>query len=350
MDKIIEFLQSQVFSIQKFEVAWWMLIVAIVAVLIIVIVIAVCCSKAKRKKEDATDVEELFKDTEAPKTEKPAVEEKAEKEEQKAEEKPVQKKSATKKTTTSKKPAQKAEAKPVKKLNGKWKIVHKKDGEYVSELLASNGEVMLTSEIYSTVEGAKAGIATIIKGVENGNFIIYSDKNGAYYYKLKSAGNKLLCVGEIYKTKEGCANAVESVKRIAKSSPILPEIAVGEEYIDYVPTKLAVSKNAVKGKWKIEKDDNGYSAKLYANNGQLMISTEAVSQKATAEKAVANVKKNAQEGNFIIDKDKFGRFYYKLRNSQKAVICIGEAYEKLESCAQAIESVRRFAEISEIEK
>ena len=79
-----------------------------------------------------------------------------------------------------------------------------------------------------------------------------------------------------------------------------------------------------------------------------MISTEGVSQKATAEKAVANVKKYSLDGNFIIDKDKFGRFYYKLRNSQKSVVCIGEAYDSLDRCIKALESVRRFAEISEI--
>ena len=54
------------------------------------------------------------------------------------------------------------------------------------------------------------------------------------------------------------------------------------------------------------------------------------------------VTKNAIAGNFIIDRDKFGRYYYKLRNAQKSVICIGEAYESLDSCVSAIESVRRF--------
>ena len=58
---------------------------------------------------------------------------------------------------------------------------------------------------------------------------------------------------------------------------------------------------------------------------------------------IENVKKNAEQGNFIIDRDKFNRFYYKLRNAQKSVICIGEAYDSLESCVNAIESVRRFS-------
>ena len=74
-----------------------------------------------------------------------------------------------------------------------------------------------------------------------------------------------------------------------------------------------------------------------------MLATEEVSKKANAVSSIESVKKNAEAGNFVIDKDKFGRFYYKLRNAQKSVICMGEAYDSLDNCVSAIESVRKFA-------
>lgn len=238
-----------------------------------------------------------------------------------------------------------ASVKPAKKLNGKWTVEIKSEGEFMSKLLASNGEVMLSSEIYTTEDGARNGINTIIKGVDNGKFIIYQDKNNNYYYKLKTANNRILCVGEIYKSKDQCLKAVETVKRIAKDSPVSAELFSGAKYIDYIPAPLEPeTKKGARGKWKIETTESGaFSAKLYANNGQLMLATEEVSLRKSAENALASVKKNSAEGNFIIDKDKFGRFYYKLRNAQKSVVCIGEAYDSLESCTSAIESVRRFA-------
>ncbi len=241
--------------------------------------------------------------------------------------------------------AQKEGKKPTKKLNGKWRVELKCKDEYVAELIASNGEVMLSSETYTTLEGAKVGISTIIKGVDNGKFVIYQDKNGNYYYKLKTANNRLLCVGEIYKSKDQCLKAVESVKRLAKDAKIMSEVFSGAQYDKYVPAPLVAEvKKGVRGKWKIESTSDGkYLAKLYANNGQLMLATEQVSLKKNAKNAIEMVKKNAEAGNFIIDKDKFGRYYYKLRNAQKSVICIGEAYDTLESCTNAIESVRRFA-------
>ncbi len=343
MDKVVEFLEKDAFSIAGFGVTFGLIIAVAVVLLAVLVLILVVSKHARRKRREAKLIKQMLSE--------PVDEEqlKAEVEEIKKEQEGNSANSVTEQVAP-KTASKKVETKPTKRLNGKWVIVHKKDGEYLAVLLASNGEVMLTSETYSTPEGAKAGIATIIKGVENGNFIIYKDKSGQFYYKLKSATNKLLCAGEIYKTKDGCVSAVESVKRIAKDAIIISDILAGEEYIAYIPAKLNLNGKLAKGKWKIERDDNGYSARLYANNGQLMIATESVSQRATAEKAMINVKKNSLEGNFIIDKDKFGRFYYKLRNSQKSVICIGEAYDKLDTCISSLESVRKFAEISDLEK
>ena len=233
-----------------------------------------------------------------------------------------------------------------KKLNGKWIIEKQSDNEFVSKLLASNGEVMLTSEIYTTEEGARKGIATIIRGITNDNFTIYQDKNKNYYYKISSANNRLLCAGEIYKSKDSCIKATESVKRIAENSPILDELRQGKGYVAYTPAEIDLSdvKKGTSGKWRIVQSEEGrYSAQLFASNGQLMLATEQVRLETSAKNAIESVKKNAEQGNFIIDRDKSGRYYYKLRNAQKTVICIGEAYESLDSCVSAIESVRRFS-------
>ena len=345
------------------------IIIAAVALILLVSIICIISSivkSAKRKKKQAqTEQEMLSKPVEEVVANDDVVEEKKEEVKQEpvteqpkadVEEQPkVEKKTkvVTKKTTEKKnkktETAEKEEVKKeksVKKLNGKWIIEVKSAGEYMSKLLASNGEVMLSSEIYTTEDGARNGIATIIKGIDNGTFVIYEDKNKNYYYKLKTSNNKFLCAGEIYKSEDQCLKAVESVKRIAKDSVITEKVVEGAKYIDYKPAQMdmqAIAKG-LKGKWKIETVHNGkFSAKLYASNGQLMIATEEVSQKKSVMNGIDSVTKNAIAGNFIIDRDKFGRYYYKLRNAQKSVICIGEAYESLDSCVNAIESVRRFA-------
>lgn len=336
--------------------AWFILgAAALFLVAVVIVTILVCLKNARIRKAQETlskeaekefaTTNEVVEETNTPKPQENSVTEEV----IVIKEKTAQPKVNKPKTTAKKPSAPKKEQKPEpkkesKKLNGKWVVVKKRDNEFVAQLMASNGEIMLNSEVYSSFEGAKSGISTIQKGVVEGKFVVYNDKDGDNYFKLKSSGNKLLCAGEIYKTKEGCLSAIESVKRIAKDSPISDVVVEGQRFIDYTPKKIDLETlKGAKGKWKIEQDQNGYFARLYANNGQVMLSTESVSQKSTALKAIESVKKNAELGNFIIDKDKFGRFYYKLRNVQKSVICIGEAYDTLDRCVSALESVRKFA-------
>ena len=234
--------------------------------------------------------------------------------------------------------------KRVKPAAGAWTVECKREGEYVAVLCAKNGELMLSSETYTTVEGARSGIATIVRNITgSGKFLIYRDKSDNYYYKLKTAGNKLLCVGEIYRSKDQCEKAVESVKRLAAEAPVSDDVVTGDEYLEYVPMPVQTGKSGAPGKWQIEKTAEGrFRAKLFAGNGQLMLATEEVSSARAAGGSLEAVVKNAAEGNFVIDRDKFGRYYYKLRNAQKSMICIGETYDSLLSCVKAIETVRRY--------
>lgn len=302
-----------------------------------------------KSEEKAEKIEEIPAKTEEKEEiieEKPPI---PEEKQPKIEEKQPEMKEKTKKKQTAKVTVkQETKAEP-KRMLGKWRIIVKGESAYIAVLHASNGEVMLTSEIYSTEDGARSGVETIRRGTETGNFVIYRDKGGDYYFKLKSAGNRLLCVGEIYKTKDACEKAAESVKRIAKDSPILVRVTKGEEFIAYTPAQVTPPPKKSQGKWRIEEGENGgFSAKLYANNGQIMLSTEEVASRKTAEKTIDSVRKNCAAGNFYIDKDKFGRFYYKLHNVQKSVICTGETYDKVDSVISAIESVRRFASNAEL--
>lgn len=310
----------------------------------------------KAEKKTGKEIEEPVKE-ETAKSEETA-EEVKEVSAEKTEEKPAEKETAEKKPAAKKaatpKPAKEEKVKNGNgkaKVLGKWVVERKSEDEFISVLFASNGEAMLTSETYVSEDGAKKGIATIVKAVENGDFVTYRNKNGNYYFKLKSAANRLLCAGEIYKDRTGCENAVESVKRIAAESPVTEEVSDGEKYIEYKPVMLTESElqGAAKGKWKIENTEDGkFFATLYASNGQVMLSTEEVSAKTTALANIENVKKNALIGNFVIDKDKFGKFYYKLRNANKSVICVGESYTTSARCISAMESVRKFAANSPI--
>ena len=262
---------------------------------------------------------------------------------------PAAKKSSSK--TAVKPTAKKAEpVKEAKATVGKWIIKEKGEGEFVAFLYANNGEIMLTSEIYTSEESARAGIDTIRKNVDGGTFVNYKDKNKNFYFKLKSVKNRILCVSETYKSEALAESAKESVKRFV-SSPVQSGVEKDITVVKYVLPKKEEpvdTRSAYSGKWKIEKDGDTYMAKLFASNGELLLNSESYVSYASAKSAIATIVTNGVAGNFIIDSDKKGRYFFKLRSAQKATLCIGETYAKLDSCQSAIESVRRFLKTAKL--
>ena len=111
---------------------------------------------------------------------------------------------------------------------GKWEIfVEQKDGKeiYTFELIANNGQLLLSSEEYTSYVGVINGINTHKTNIQKGNFSIQTtkkkvkNKKPEYFYLLLNANNQPLCLGEHYKTKASCERAIESVKRFSANSP-----------------------------------------------------------------------------------------------------------------------------------
>lgn len=259
-----------------------------------------------------------------------------------ATEQTVAEKSVTEKTTKEKVVAEKPAAD--KKTLGKWVIKEKGEGEFVAYLYANNKEIMLTSETYSSPDGAKKGIATIRKNAAiDENFTYYRDKNKNYFFKLKTSKNRLLCAGETYANKSACLKSIESVKNFV-DSPLAEKIEKDVTIINYTPGQdEAYTPRKNSGKWVIsELDDETFIAQLFASNGELLLSSESYASYSSAKDAVENITQNGLNGNFIIDSDKKGRFFFKIRNAQKLTLCVGETYSQLTACQSAIESVFGF--------
>ena len=99
------------------------------------------------------------------------------------------------------------------------------------DLLATNGQVILTSEVYTSRAAAIKGIASIRliasdvnlenqteerwKAQSNPKFEMYQDRAGAYRFRLKARNGKIVGISEGYTTRTGCLHGVESVKKNA---------------------------------------------------------------------------------------------------------------------------------------
>lgn len=120
------------------------------------------------------------------------------------------------------------------------KFVIKKTNTGVKfDLKATNGQVIATSEVYTTDAACKNGIESVKKNapvagvedqtvegaeaVKNPKFEVYADKAGEYRFRLTATNGQVIAVSEGYKTMANCMNGVESVKKNAPDAEVVEE-------------------------------------------------------------------------------------------------------------------------------
>ena len=123
---------------------------------------------------------------------------------------------------------------------GKFVIKNTKTG-IKFDLMATNGEVIATSEVYTTEAACRKGIASVQRNAPVANiedqtvegyatekhpkFELYTDKAGEYRFRLKATNGEIIAVSEGYKAMASCKNGVASVQKNAVDSPIVKEEA-----------------------------------------------------------------------------------------------------------------------------
>lgn len=123
---------------------------------------------------------------------------------------------------------------------GKFAIKTVKTGVKFN-LKAGNGEIIATSEVYSSMSACKNGIESVRKNaavakledqtvegfetVTNPKFEVYTDKAGEFRFRLKARNGEIIAVSEGYKAKASCLNGIESVRKNAPDAPVVEEEA-----------------------------------------------------------------------------------------------------------------------------
>ena len=119
---------------------------------------------------------------------------------------------------------------------GKFVVKETKTGVKF-DLKAGNGEVIATSEVYTTKAACVKGIESVKKNSavanvedqtvegyateKNPKFEVYIDKAGEFRFRLKATNGQIIATGEGYKSKSGCMNGIESVKKNAADADVV---------------------------------------------------------------------------------------------------------------------------------
>ena len=104
------------------------------------------------------------------------------------------------------------------------------------DLKASNGEVIATSEVYSSHAAAIKGAQSVKNNAPEANlhdltgeeaevkhpkFELYEDKAGEFRFRLKARNGEVIAVSEGYKAKASCLNGIESFRKNAAEGDIV---------------------------------------------------------------------------------------------------------------------------------
>lgn len=98
-------------------------------------------------------------------------------------------------------------------MAAKYELKTTPKGKFMFNLKAGNNEVILTSEMYESRDGALNGIESVRKnGSDPANFATKKAKDGQTYFVVMSAANKqVIGKSEMYKDEAGAKRGIASV-------------------------------------------------------------------------------------------------------------------------------------------
>ena len=103
-------------------------------------------------------------------------------------------------------------------MPGKFEIKKAKDGQFHFNLKAANGEIILSSETYTTKRNAKKGIESVRKNAgSDSQFNRLESRNKKPYFVLKARNHQVIGQSEMYETTRARDNGIKSV---AKNAPV----------------------------------------------------------------------------------------------------------------------------------
>ena len=306
-------------------------------------------SNIEAEKESTTEevtepVEESPVEESKPEKSEPVEETQSEEEKSEEADQPVEEEKPVEKKTIN--------AVPVKKgrtYNGKFEIFEAGDG-YAYQLKASNGEILVVSEIYSSRDSVIKAIKAVQKNINDGEVKIFADKRGKYKFKLIAKNYKVLVISASYTVYKSAVRASESFKKYVMIADIVDVELDDNESKTATPIQINETEDKMGAKIVIEKFDGEFSWALKATNGEILCQAEGYTSKAGCLYSIDTFKKNIVEGQFRCIKDKYGNYCYKLYTANNRICAVGESYSSKQNAISAANSVVSYYKNAVVEE
>lgn len=207
-------------------------------------------------------------------------------------------------------------------LPGSFDLWQSTDGWHF-HLLAGNKRVLLASEAYTSRTAALDGVLSVIKnGVDPSMYQVQPAAHG-YLLHLVAGNNEVIGFTETYSTKSSATRAIGSCVRAVTT------------YLDHVENQTGARLDVAAGA------AGTYHFNLVAQNGEVVLSSQAYSSEAAAYNGAFAVQDAAQVAtNFAIKTSSDARFYFTLTADNGQVVGVSQMYTTKESAQAGVASVQ----------
>ncbi|MEJ7848188.1 MAG: YegP family protein [Pyrinomonadaceae bacterium] len=107
-------------------------------------------------------------------------------------------------------------------MAGKFELETAKSGKFHFNLKASNGRIILSSEMYESRKAAEVGIASVKKNAaDEKRYDRKKSTKGEHYFNLKSANGEPIGRSEMYTTAAGMESGIASVTKNAPDAAVV---------------------------------------------------------------------------------------------------------------------------------
>ncbi|MDY8135530.1 YegP family protein [Aquimarina sp. 2201CG5-10] len=97
-----------------------------------------------------------------------------------------------------------------------FELKNKEGASYHFTLKAKNGQVILSSEVYNSKAAAENGISSVKKNAsEDGRYERKTAKDGRFFFNLKAGNGQVIGSSQMYSSESGMENGINSVKENA---------------------------------------------------------------------------------------------------------------------------------------
>ena len=99
---------------------------------------------------------------------------------------------------------------------------NKKNQSYFFNVIAGNGQAILTSQGYKAKQSAQRGIASVKKNIAlERRFQPHSKRNGQHYFHLKAGNGEIIADSQLYPDEQSMQRSIKSLMKTVGKAKVV---------------------------------------------------------------------------------------------------------------------------------